>query len=91
MTTLVKRRMTTTVIKNSQTEKVPQVPTDVFRKRTLKEGISAFKKFAAAKKNRDAELKLLYSPGTTTTSSLKNESTRCSAESNIVDMETTIS
>jgi len=74
MSTLVKRRMT--VLKNNHSDKVPQVPNDVFRKRAIKEEFSAFKKLS----NRDAEFKLLYSPAT----SIKNDSTLCSA-SNIDD------
>jgi len=76
MSTLVKRRMTTTTpIYNHNL--VAQVATEESRKRNQKQAFSAFKKVG----ERDAELKILYSPAP----SIKNESTLCSGASIIDD------
>ena len=76
MSTLVKRRMTaTTPIYNHNL--VAQVATEESRKRNQKKAFSAFKKVG----ERDAELKILYSPAP----SIKNESTLCSGASIIDD------
>lgn len=76
MSTLVKRRMTTTTPIYYQNQ-VPQDATDVSRKRNQKQAFSAFKKVG----ERDAALKILYSPAP----SIKNESTLCSGASIIDD------
>ena len=76
MSTLVKRRMTTTIPIYYQNQ-APQDATDVSRKRNQKQAFSAFKKVG----ERDAELKILYSPAP----SIKNESTLCSGASIIDD------
>ena len=78
MTKLVKRRMTTTIPINYQIQE-PQVATEVSRKRNHKQAFSAFKKVRG---ERDAALKILYSPAN---SSIKNESTLCSGASIIDD------
>ena len=70
MSTLVKRNMTTTTPNYFQNEE-PQAATEVSRKRNQKQAFSAFKKVGS---ERDAELKILYSPAP----SIKNESTRAS-------------
>jgi hypothetical protein len=76
MSTLVKRRMTTTTPINYH-NLVAQVATEESRKRNQKLAFSAFKKVG----ERDAELKILYSPAP----SIKNESTLCSGASIIDD------
>ena len=76
MSTLVKRRMTATTPINYH-NKAAQVATEESRKRNQKQAFSAFKKLG----ERDAELKILYSPAP----SIKNESTLCSGASIIDD------
>ena len=76
MSTLVKRRMTTTTPINYHNLEA-QVATEESRKRNQKQAFSALKKVG----ERDGELTILYSPAP----SIKNESTLCSGASIIDD------